>query len=79
MKHILEFEIPEESDSLREHVNGPKYYTVIWDLLQDKLRPICKHGILPDGYKSEEVLQFAEELREYIYNALNEEGVGSDF
>jgi len=79
MKITLEFDIPDEQESLNEHMHGPKYHAVLWELLNTKLRPIYKHGILPEGYKSEEVLEFAEEIRSFIYSSLNEEGVSEDF
>jgi hypothetical protein len=75
MIHTLKFNLPEESEELKEHMNGPKYQAVLWDLLEQKLRPITKHGIIPDGYKSEEVVAFAEEIRTYVYDLLREEGV----
>jgi len=69
MKSILEFDLPEESDELRDALDGAKWKLVVWDILQD-LRSRVKYGESPELPKSL-TQDAADELREYVHDVIN--------
>lgn len=44
----LTFNLPEERDDFQMAQHGWKFSAAIWDLDQESLRPITKHGVIPD-------------------------------
>lgn len=63
MKAILEFTLPEETESFELHSKAGALHAAIWDYAQ-WLRGICKHGN-PDDYN-------AEACRDKLYEFINE-------
>jgi 3-methyladenine DNA glycosylase AlkC len=68
VKAILEFNLPEESDEHLTAVKATDWQMTLWDVDQ-RLREIVKHG--DDDTKAD----WAQELRDYIYEQLNERGL----
>ena len=68
MKAILEFNLPEEEDEHLTAVKAGDWQMALWDVDQ-KLREIVKHG--DDDKRAD----WAQELRDYLYEQLNERGL----
>jgi 3-methyladenine DNA glycosylase AlkC len=68
MKATLEFNLPEESDEHLTAVKATDWQMSLWDVDQ-RLREIVKHG--DDDTKAD----WAQELRDFIYEQLNERGL----
>lgn len=66
-KLILEFDMPEEAAEANLALKGGEYFVVLHDIDQ-KLRDITKYGNNPfaGGKATEEQIQLAEQLREYL-------------
>jgi hypothetical protein len=68
MKAILEFSLPEEADEHLTAVKAGDWQMALWDVDQ-KLREIVKHG------EDDKQADWAQELRDYIYEQLNDRGL----
>ena len=66
-KVILEFDMPEEAAEANLALKGGEYFVVLRDI-DKKLRDITKHKNNPfsGGKATEEQIQLAEQLREYL-------------
>ena len=66
-KLILKFKMPEEETDANFALKGGEYFVVLYDLYQ-KLREITKYENNPfgGGKATEEQIQLAEQLREYL-------------
>jgi hypothetical protein len=68
MKATLEFTLPEEADEHLTAVKATDWQLALWDVGQ-KLRENVKHG---DDDKQAE---WAQEIRDFIYEQLNDRGL----
>lgn len=66
---VLSFRVPEESHELADAQNGSKYRAILSDLAQS-LRSKIKHGEHTD-----EQYKCYKEIREELFQLVNEEGV----
>lgn len=73
MKHYLSFTLPEEQEELNTHMNGAKYYSALWEVLQF-LRSKIKYENLTD-----EQLKIYEEIRGKIYQEIDSLGLSNEF
>lgn len=66
-KLILEFNMPDEQSEANLAIKGGEYFAVLHDLDQ-KLRDITKYNNNPfsGGKATEEQIQLAEQIREYL-------------
>lgn len=69
MKAILEFDLPEDADQHRMHLNAGKYHAIIWEYLS-ALRSKIKYG--------EEKGSF-EEARNILWDLIREEDIDGEF
>jgi hypothetical protein len=68
MKAILEFNLPEEADEHLTAVKAGDWQMALWDVDQ-RLREIVKHG------EDDKQADWAQELRDYLYEQLNDRGL----
>jgi len=68
MKATLEFNLPDDEDQHLAAVKGMDWQMALWDVDQ-KLREIVKHG------DDETRAEWAQELRDFIYEQLNDRGL----
>ena len=68
MKAILEFNLPEESEEHLTAVKATDWQMALWDVDQ-KLREIVKHG------DDDKQADWAQEIRDYLYEQLNDRGL----
>ena len=68
MKATLEFNLPEEEDQHLTAVKAMDWQMTLWDVDQ-KLREISKYG--DDSARAD----WAQEIRDFIYEQLNERGL----
>jgi len=68
MKAILEFNLPEEADEHLTAVKAGDWQMALWDVDQ-RLREIVKRG------DDDKQADWAQELRDYLYEQLNERGL----
>lgn len=73
MKAILEFNLPDEQLEFELAVNGRKYNLILYDLSQ-AMRSIVKY----DESKSEDYRQAVEDMRDKLYQLVNEYAVDLD-
>lgn len=76
MKATLSFSLPEEQEEYAYHKNGPKYHTVIWNVLNEFCRKKIKYE---SDQHTEEYLKAVNDVRDFIAGELKEENVGEDF
>jgi len=69
MEAILKFNLPEDNSAHLIAIRGSEYFSCLWNLDQ-KLRSLLKHG---HDYSSVETL--AQDLRDYIHEFANFEGI----
>jgi hypothetical protein len=67
MKAILEFSLPEEADEHLTAVKAGDWQMALWDVDQ-RLREIVKHG-------DDKQADWAQEIRDYLYEQLNDRGL----
>ena len=68
MKATLEFNLPEEHDEHLNALQGLSWQMLLFEVDQ-QLRNTVKHG------DSEQLADYAEKIREYIYNGMGERGL----
>ena len=68
MKATLEFNLPEEYDEHMNALQGLTWQMVLMNV-DNKLREISKYG--DDGDKAD----WAQEIRDYLYEEMNERGL----
>lgn len=68
MKATLEFNLPEESDEHRVAVQGMDWQMLLFEVDQ-KLRDTVKYG------DSEQLADYAEKIRDYIYEGMGDRGL----
>lgn len=49
MQGTLTFNLPEEQQEFRVASNAQAYVNVLWELDQQHMRPITKHGLIPEN------------------------------
>ena len=74
MKAILEFNLPEDQVDFQSAVNGDKWQYAMWKVDQE-LRSKTKYA--PDTM-SEETFKALSEIRDFLYEQLNESGLKFD-
>lgn len=52
MKTILEFNLPDDEDSLEMAQSAHAFHSVLWDLNEQILRPVTKYGV-PDSLRDD--------------------------
>jgi len=86
MKHIIEFNLPEEQEELQIYMNGPKLSSVMFDFENQVLRANIKHGLTEDAIcqldvsspeEQEEVIRVFEYIRSKYFDLMREHGVES--
>jgi len=68
MRAVLEFNLPEEADEHLTAVRAMDWQMTLWDVDQ-RLREIVKHG--DDDAKAD----WAQEIRDYLYEQFNDRGL----
>ena len=74
MKHIIEFNLPEENDELKTTLNASNYYCALWDFSQEVLRAYDKYGI-PEQCKDMSLEDFISHIRERFNETLSSNDV----
>ena len=73
MKAILEFNLPDDQDDFQDAVNGQKWRLMVWNFDQH-LRSQIKYN----DKLSEEQYKVYEEIRDMLYQKMNENGLSLD-
>jgi len=68
-KLTIEFTLPEEQEEAETAQKGAAYYSVLWEMEQE-FRSRLKHGD-----ESPERVKVLEEMRVFLYQALEERGL----
>ena len=68
MKAILEFTLPEETTEFEQAQNGSKWELVVWEFMEQYLRPLWKWGEGSEG-------AWAEKARDHLFEFMDEHGV----
>lgn len=86
MKHIIEFNLPEEQEELQTYMNAPKLSSAMFDFENDVLRKNIKYGLTEDAIRQldvctpeeqEEAIRVFEYIRTKYFELLREHGVES--
>ena len=73
MKAILKFDLPDDQDEFYMATNGRNYNLILYNLSQE-MRSIVKY----DESKSEDYRQAVEDMRDKLYQLVNEYAVDLD-
>ena len=73
MKATIEFNLPDDQEDFQDAVNGQKWRLMVWDFDQ-KLRSQLKYN---DKLSSEQYKVY-EEIRDLLYQKMNEDGLSLD-
>lgn len=79
MKHILEFNLPEEKEDLDVAMNAGKYHSFIHELMHSKLRSITKYGTYNNKNVPLVVQEFIEQLKDDLWADLSDNNIGDKF
>jgi len=73
MKAILEFNLPDDEDSLKLARDGPKWFCVVCDFYEDSIRRRLKYDSLPNND-----YHVIETLRDELHTVMDDNGVSLD-
>jgi hypothetical protein len=73
MKATIEFNLPDDQEDFQDAVNGQKWRLMVWDFDQH-LRSQLKYN----DKLSEEQYKVYEEIRDMLYQKMNEDGLSLD-
>ena len=73
MKATLEFNLPDDQEDFQDAVNGLKWRVMVWNFDQH-LRSQLKYN----DNLSEEQYKVYEEIRDFLWEKMNEDGLSLD-
>lgn len=78
MKHIIEFNLPEEQEELELAANAGALYSALFDVRNQIFRPARKHGYQEDDLQnlSDKEVDLIHKLELMFNEVLNHNGLG---